>query len=288
MAFLASIDGRVVPAEEARVSVLDTGFTFGDGVYETLRTYAGRPFAYGRHLTRLRASAARLGITLPVDDAEMRRRLDALLARCGHGESFVRLIVTRGVGDCSYHFERVQGPTVVMLTKPHVAPAERAYEEGVAVALVDVRRNSPRALDPAIKASSLLNNVLATRAAQAHGAFEALMLNEQGEVCEGAGSNVFVVRQGRVSTPPLAAGILAGITREILMELAPAAGHVVHEQTLTVAELRAADEAFLTSTLKEVLPIGALDGLAVGNGHPGPVTRALLAAYRAYAARHEL
>jgi branched-chain amino acid aminotransferase len=288
MSFYASVDGHITPAAEARVSVLDNGFTFGDGAYETLRTYGGRPFALARHLRRLRASVARLGFDLPLSDDELRARLEALLAAAGNAEAYIRLLVTRGVGDCSYHFERVQGPTVVMLTKPHVAPAERAYEEGVAVALVDVRRNSPRALDPAIKASSLLNNVLATRAAQAHGAFEALMLNEQGEVCEGAGSNVFVVRQGRVSTPPLAAGILAGITREILMELAPAAGHVVHEQTLTVAELRAADEAFLTSTLKEVLPIGALDGLAVGNGHPGPVTRALLAAYRAYAARHEL
>lgn len=287
MSFYASVNGQITPAAEARVSVLDNGFTFGDGAYETLRTYGGRPFALARHLRRLRASVARLGFELPVPDDELRARLDALLAAAGNPEAYIRLLVTRGVGDCSYHFERVQGPTVVMLTKPYAPPPARAYDEGVAVALVAVRRNSPRALDPAIKASSLLNNILAMREAQAQGAFEALLLNEHDELCEGAGSNVFLVRHGRVCTPPLAAGILAGITREILMEIAPRAGHVVHEQSLTEADLRAADEAFITSTLKEVLPIGAIDGLSVGNGHPGPVTCALLAAFRAYAAQQE-
>lgn len=286
MSFYASVNGQVTPAAEARVSVLDNGFTFGDGAYETLRTYGGRPFALDRHLRRLRASVARLGFALPLSDAELRARLDALLAAAGNPEAYIRLLVTRGVGDCSYHFERVQGPTVVMLTKPYVALPESAYEQGVAVAVVSTRRNSPRALDPAIKASSLLNNVLATREAQARGAFEAVLLNEHDEVCEGAGSNVFVVRAGRVCTPPLEAGILAGITRELLLEIAPAVGHVVHEQPLTPADLRSADEAFLTSSLKEVLPIRTIDDQPVGNGRPGPVSRALLAAFRACAPQH--
>lgn len=286
MSFYASVNGQVTPAAEARVSVLDNGFTFGDGAYETLRTYGGRPFALDRHLRRLRASVARLGFALPLSDAELRARLDALLAAAGNPEAYIRLLVTRGVGDCSYHFERVQGPTVVMLTKPYVALPVSAYEQGVAVAVVSTRRNSPRALDPAIKASSLLNNVLATREAQARGAFEAVLLNEHDEVCEGAGSNVFVVRAGRVCTPPLEAGILAGITRELLLEIAPAVGHVVHEQPLTPADLRAADEAFLTSSLKEVLPIRTIDDQPVGSGRPGPVSRALLAAFRACAPQH--
>ncbi len=281
MGFLASINGRVVPAEEARVSVLDTGFTFGDGVYETLRTYAGRPLAYDRHLRRLRASAERLGIALDVSDDEMRRRLGELLARAGNPESFVRLIVTRGVGDCSYRFERVQGPTVVIFVRAHEPAAESTYTEGLDVALASVRRNHPQALDPAIKAINLLNNVLAVREAQARGAAEALLLNQQGELAEGASSNVFVVRGGRVSTPPLSAGILAGITRELVMEVAPGAGVAIHEETLTLSDLRAADEAFITSSLKEVAPIRRLDGQAIGAGRPGPVTLALLHAYRA-------
>ncbi len=281
MGFLASIDGRIASAADARVSVLDTGFTFGDGVYETLRTYGGRPLAYGRHLARLRASAARLGIEIPVDEAEFRRRLDELLARAGNHESFVRLIVTRGVGDCSYRFERVQGPTVVIFVRPHEAPPESTYTQGVDVALSSLRRNAPEALDPAIKSINLLNNVLAVREAQARGAVEALLLNQRGELAEGASSNVFVVRAGRVVTPPLSAGILAGITRDMVIEVAPAAGHPVHEETLALDDLRGADEAFLTSSLKEVAPIRRLDGMEIGDGRPGPVTLALLRAYRA-------
>ncbi len=286
MGFLASINGRVVPAEEARVSVLDTGFTFGDGVYETLRTYDGRPLAYARHLRRLRASADRLGIVLDVSDDEMRRRLGELLARAGNPESFVRLIVTRGVGDCSYRFERVQGPTVVIFVRAHEPAAESTYTEGLDVALASVRRNHPQALDPAIKAINLLNNVLAVREAQARGAAEALLLNQQGELAEGASSNVFVVRAGRVSTPPLSAGILAGITRELVMEVAPDASLDVHEETLTLADLQRADEAFITSSLKEVAPIRRLDGQAIGAGRPGPLTLALLRAYRARIPAH--
>jgi branched-chain amino acid aminotransferase len=286
MGFFASINGAVVPAEQARVSVLDTGFTFGDGVYETLRTYGGRPFELGRHLARLRASAARLGIEVPAGDGELRARLDALLERADHGESFIRLIVTRGVGDCSYHFERVQGPTVVMFARPHEAIPDRAYREGVDVAVVSVRRNHPDALDPAIKSINLLNNVLAVREAQARGAIEAILLNQRGEVAEGASSNLFVVRAGRVVTPPLDAGILAGITRDLVIELGPAAGHPVHERPLSVGELLEADEAFLTSSLKEVAPIRAVDGRPIGDGRPGPATLRLLRAYREYAPLH--
>lgn len=286
MVFLASINGNVVPAEEARVSVLDTGFTFGDGVYETLRTYAGRPFELGRHLRRLRASAARLGFDIPAGDDELRARLRALLERAGNAESFIRMIVTRGVGDCSYRFERVEGPTVVMFVRPHEAPPESTYVAGVDVTIATLRRNHPQALDPAIKSINLLNNVLAVREAQARGAVEAILLNHRGEVAEGASSNVFAVRGGRVITPPLDAGILAGITRAIVIEVAPATGHRVHEEPLALDALRAADEAFITSSLKEVAPIRAIDGRPLGTGRPGPITLALLQAYRNYIPGH--
>jgi len=284
MGFFASIDGVVSPAAEARVSVLDNGFTFGDAVYETLRTYGGRPFELQRHLRRLRASAGRIGVAIPQADAELAERLDALLLRAGNPEGYIRIIVSRGVGDISYHFERVEGPTVVMVTKPYQPLPAAAYTEGVVVSLVSVRRNHRDALDPAIKSCNLLNNVLATREAQSKGALEAILLNQAGELAEGAGSNVFVVRGGVVLTPPLSAGILAGITRELLFELAPAAGVPLREEALRAGDLLAADEAFITSTLKELAPIRRVDEHAI-RACPGPITQRLLAAFRAFAQR---
>ena len=280
--FFASVNGEILPAAEARVSVLDTGFTFGDSVYETLRTYGGRPFHVDRHLARLRSSAARLGIALP-GDGDLARDVEAILARAGNAESYIRIMVSRGVGDVSYHFDRVSGPTRVVIVKPYEALPERFYTEGAAVIVASVRRNSPRALDPAIKSGNLINNILAVREAQAAGALEPILLNEDGEVAEGASANVFIVKGGAVLTPPLRAGILPGVTRELVLEIGRGLGIPGREETLRVADLLAADEAFITSTLKEAVPVRTIDGKTVGQGGPGPVTLRLLAAYREYA-----
>ena len=285
MGFYASVNGEITPAEEARVSVLDNGFTFGDAVYETLRTYGGRPFHLDRHLERLQRSAERLAIPLPAA-ASLARDLDALLARAANEESYIRIIVTRGRGDISYNFDRVKGPTVVMVVKP-LAPFPAAYHtDGVPVILSSVRRNSPQALDPAIKSCNLLNNILAVREAQAKGAFEPIMLNEIGEVAETASANVFLVKDGTLLTPPLDAGNLPGVTRRVVLELAAGLGLPVREEPVAVKDLLAADEVFITSTLKEVLPVATIDGRAVGAGKPGPVSLRLLAAIREYAPRH--
>jgi branched-chain amino acid aminotransferase len=286
MGSYASVNGLISPAGEARVSILDNGFTFGDSVYETLRTYGGRPFALSRHLARLRASASRLGFAIPDGDAELGRTLETLLARAGNPESFIRLIVTRGVGDISYHFERVKGPTVVMAVKPFEAFPESHYTEGVPLALVAIRRNHPSALDPAIKSCNLLNNVLAVREAQARGAVEALLLNLEGQVAEGASTNVFLVKEGVAVTPPLSAGILHGITRDVVLEIAGEAGVEVREAPVRPEELRAADEIFITSSTRELMPGRSLDGRPVGDGKPGPLTRRLLEAYRAAVPRY--
>lgn len=285
MSFLASIDGAVVPAEQARVSVLDNGFTFGDSVYETLRTYGGRPFLLDRHLARLRNSAARLGIQIPLTDEGFAARLKELLARAANPESYIRFIVTRGVGDITYNFDRVKGPTVVLAVKPYEPLPERHYQEGIPVILSSIRRNHPQALDPGIKSCNLLNNILAVREAQAKGALEPILLNQAGDVAEGASANVFLVKAGGLLTPPLEAGILPGITRMVVLELARQLGLATREDTVRVPELLAADEVFLTSTLKELAPIRHIDGRQVGNGKPGPVTLRLLRAYREYAAR---
>jgi branched-chain amino acid aminotransferase len=283
--FFASVNGEIVPAEEARVSVLDNGFTFGDGVYETLRTYAGRPFRLDRHLERLRASAARLGIGLPLPDAELRARLDALLARAGNPESYIRLIVSRGVGDISYNFDRVKGPTVVMAVKPYQPYPEHHFRDGVDVIVSKVRRNHPLALDPAIKSCNLLNNILAVREAQARGAAEAILLNHAGDVAEGASTNVFAVQGGALLTPPLDAGILEGVTRGVVIEMARRRGLTVREERLPLPALVAADEVFLTSTTRELAPVRSVEGSAIGPGRPGPTTLGLLAAFREEAAR---
>ena len=286
MGIFASVNGNVVPAEQARVSVLDNGFTFGDAVYETLRTYRGRPFHLDRHLERLRGSAARLGFAAPFGDEVFARGLDELLARAGNEESYIRIILTRGEGDISYRFDRVTGPTLVMVVKPFEAPPARDYAEGISIVIASVRRNHPRALDPAIKSNNLLNNILAVREGQGRGAAEAILLNDLGEVAEGASSNVFVVKGGRVSTPPLEAGILSGITRRIVLDLCRERGIPAREETLIAADLFAADEVFITSTTKEAAPVRTVDGKLVGAGRPGPVHQRILQAYRDYALRH--
>jgi branched-chain amino acid aminotransferase len=284
MSFLASVNGLITQAEEARVCVLDNGFTFGDSVYEVLRTYGGRPFEPGRHFRRLRASAARLGFSVPLRDDDLLARTDELLAQAANDESYIRIIVSRGLGDCSYAFERVLGPTVVMVCKPLTTYPDWHYERGISVAAVGVRRNHPRALDPAIKSSNLLNNVLAVREAQARAAEEAILLNHDGYLAEGASTNVFLVSAGTVRTAPLAAGILAGITREVVLELLARMGVPLREELLHLDDLAGADEAFLTSTTREVVPVSSVDERRIGA--PGPLTRRMTREFRAYAPAH--
>lgn len=282
----ASVNGTIVPAEEARVSVLDNGFAFGDSVYEVMRTYGGLVFEPGRHFRRLRASAARLGIEVSATDAELLAQVQALLSRAGSGESYVRIIVTRGIGDCSYDFSRITGPTVVMIQKPLVAYPARHHDEGIRVAAVDVRRNHPRALDPGIKSSNLLNNILAVREAKARGCDEPLLLNQEGYLAEGASTNLFVVVEGTFLTPPLSAGILPGITRAVVIELLAGLGLPCHEKPLHLDTLLGADEAFMTSTTREVVPVRQVDDSLIGDGRPGPYTCRLMDAFHAYAPAH--
>jgi len=283
MGSFASVNGHITPLDEARVPVLDNGFVFGYSVYEVLRTYGGRPFESGRHLRRMRASADRLGIAIPSSDAELLAHVRALLSRAGNVESYVRIVVTRGLGDSSYDFDRSRGPTVVMIQKALRPLPERLYADGVRVSAVDVRRNSPRSLDPAIKSSNLLNNILAMRQARARGAEEPILLNLDGFVAEGASTNIFVVEGGTLRTPPLDAGILAGITRAIVLELASSLGIPAREETFELADLLGADEAFLSSTTREVLPIRQVDESLIADGRPGKITRSLMEAFSVYA-----
>ena len=282
-----NINGRICRQEDAVVSVLDHGFLYGEGVYEVCRTYHGRLFLFDRHLRRLRASAGMLALPVPFTNEEIAGHVDRTLSAAGLGrgehagpEAYLRLLLTRGVGEISYDPSACPHPSFVVIVRAHVPPPASVYERGVRVALVSVVRNHPGALDPLIKSNNLLNPAMAMQEALKRGAFEAVMRNHRGELAECSQSNLFVVRAGAVLTPPLGAGLLAGITREFLFEVGRDAGVPFSEATLRDADLLAADEAFLTSTTREIVPIVAVDDRTIGTGRPGPITRALLEAFR--------
>lgn len=285
MPIAVNIDGRMYGEHDATVSVFDHGFLFGEGVYEVLRTYDQRPFLYPEHMARLRASADRIALSCPVSDAEMLERIRATITAAAlPGEAYVRLLLTRGVGEMVYDPAACPVPTLVIIVKPHVEPPAAVFDAGVRLALVAVVRNLPASVNPVIKSNNLLNNALAMQEAYSRGGFEALMKNHRGELCECAQSNVFIVRDGALWTPPAEAGLLVGITRGFVLELAAALGLPVHQVPLPEAALDTADEAFITSTTREIVPVVAVDARTIGDGAPGPITRQLMDAFRAQVA----
>jgi len=276
-----SINGRVVDEASATVSVFDHGFLYGEGVYETLRTYGRRPFLFDEHVARLRRSAALIALAVPYPDAELARIVDdALAAHPTSGEAYIRILLTRGVGELTYRTSACPHPTLVVLVKPLPAQPEEKYRDGIEVSLVDIRRHHRTTLDPAIKSNNLLNNALAMQQAYARGADEALMCNLDGHLAECAQSNIFLVIDDDVLTPPLSDGLLPGITRRFVLDLAHALGLTAREVSLVPEDLWRAREAFLTGTTREITPIVRVDGRSIGNGRPGPVTTRLLEAFR--------
>lgn len=283
MPSVVSINSRVVRPEDAFVSVFDRGFLFGDSVYETFRTYDGMPWLLDEHFERLQSSADRMGLPLPGGLERIRDDVASALTASAESTAAVRIVVTRGaeVGRIDLDPGTAGTPDVYVLVRPYAPVPEVAYRDGIDLALVSVRRNARDALDPAIKSGNYLNNMLALREAKARGAYECVMLNKDGFLAEGSTSNVFLVQGGTLATPALDSGILAGVTRAYLIRLARASGIVVREAMLREADLRAADEVFISGSLKEVLPVVRVDGATVGNGRPGPMTSRLSAAYRA-------
>jgi len=278
---MVNVDGRLAGERDAVVSVFDHGFLFGEGVYEVMRTYRQRPFLYEPHMRRLRASADRIALPLPTTDAEIGDRIQATITAAQlPAEAYIRLLVTRGVGEIGYDPANCPSPTVVIIVKPHVELPREAYADGVKIALVSVLRNHPDSVNPLIKSNNLLNNALAMQEALKRGAAEALMKNHRGELAECAMSNIFLVKDGVLRTPPTTAGLLAGVTRAFVLELAAKTGIRAFEETLFEADAAAADEMFFTSTTREIVPVVRLDDRIVGSGKPGPVTGRLRAAFR--------
>lgn len=287
MGRIVNIDGNLVPPEKAVISVFDRGFLYGDSVYEVVRTYGGVPFELEAHLARLDRSAQLIGLSLPMPleriGAELRRTVDAT----GNPESYARVIATRGSGEIGLDPGLARDGRLIIIAKELVTPPPEAYERGVKLALVDRRRNE--ALDPRAKTGNYLNNVLAMQQAKARGAYEALMLDARGRITEAATANLFLVKAGELSTPPLAVGILEGVTRGVVIALARGLGIPVHERELVPDDLFSADEAFITSTTRELVPVVAVwQGEVerpIGSGSPGPLTRRLLQEFRDRAQR---
>ena len=284
MAATISVNGRISDQEHAVISVFDHGFLYGEGVYETLRTYNGQPFLFDRHMQRLRKSAGMIALPVPLTDPEIDACFRETMRAAGLGppgrEAYIRLLVTRGIGELTYDPAATPVSSIVVIVKPNVPPANDVFERGVRVSLVSVVRNHPSTVNPLIKSNSLLNNALGMQEALRRGGFEGVMRNYKGELAECTQSNLFVVKKGAALTPPLDAGLLPGITRGFLFEVGVELDIPVREAVLRDADLLGADEAFLTSTTREVVPIVQVDEHKIGTGRPGPVTQALLDGYR--------
>jgi len=280
MANLCNLDGVILAETEARVPVLDRGFLFGDSIYEVVRTSDGVPFAWPEHFARLRLSAAALLMELDLEEAEVARRVAATVAAANHGDSYVRLVVTRGTGsapniDLAYATGR---PCWAILVRPLVPMSGQTAQ----VAIVQRLRNDRRALDPATKSGNYLNNVLGLAEARKLGATDCLMCNQLGFITEASTSNVWARIDGVWCTPPLTSGILAGVTRALLIDCLHHHGHAVAERDLTPADIENAEEVILSSSLRDVSPVTHVNGTARNGGQPGAAALALLAEFAAY------
>jgi branched-chain amino acid aminotransferase len=279
MTTAVNLDGVLVPPEAATVPVFDRGFLSGDSVYEVLRTYGGRPFALARHLDRLEGSAARIGLRLPWPREHLAAEVARTIAATGNAESQVRVVVTAGSDDPEFP----SPPCVVVIARELRPPPPEAYRDGVAAWLVPVGDRG----DPRAKTGTRLANVLALGEARRHGAYEALLVDAAGFVTEGSASNLFVVRAGALETPPLDAGILEGVTRGEVLATAAGLGVPAKERALRPADLLAADEVFVTGSVRELVPVvkvGDDSGShTIGDGAVGPLVKRLHAAFRARA-----
>jgi branched-chain amino acid aminotransferase len=274
--FKIYINGTLFDKEDAKISVYDHGLLYGDGVFEGIRSYGGKVFHLNDHLDRLWNSAKAIILEIPMSKAEMAKAIVDTLEFNKIKDGYIRVVVTRGAGSLGLDPNRCSNPQVIIITD-HISlyPAE-LYEQGLEIITVSTVRNHPAALSPRIKSLNYLNNILAKIEGVQAGCIEALMLNYKGEVAECTGDNIFIVRQGRLLTPPLEACILEGITRDVVIDLGHQAGIVVLETPLTKHDVYIADECFLTGTAAEVVPVVKVDSRMIGSGTPGTITRDLM------------
>lgn len=281
---LVWIDGAPIPAAEARVPVFDRGFLYGDSVYEVTRALSGVAFALDEHLDRLERSAQGLLMRTPARAAIKKAVVDTIAAS-KLDDAYVRIVVTRGAGEIALDPAAADEPRLIVIVRPPKPPGPEAYRDGVEVAIVGRTRYAPgvptSTVDPQVKSGNYLGSVMAVAEARKRGAYEAILCDNVGRLTEGSSSNFFLVRGGWVSTPPLSVGLLEGITRRKVLQILAAEKIRSAEQPLWPIDLHRADEAFLTSSVRGVVPIARADGEPIGDGKPGPITRRVMQAYEA-------
>ncbi len=281
MSIQVYVSGKLVPKEQATVSVFDHGLLYGDGVFEGLRIYSGKVFRLKAHLDRLWDSAKAISLKIPMSLEEMTDAVNMTVAANKLQDGYVRLVVTRGSGTLGLDPNRCSHPQVIIIADQIALYPKEDYEKGLRLITASTIRNHPAALSPRIKSLNYLNNIMAKMEGLQANCKEALMLNHKGEVAECTGDNIFIVRHGNLLTPPNDAGILEGITRGVVLELAQKLNIPSQEVPLTRHDIFIADECFLTGSAAEVIPVIELDGRSIGNGLPGPITNKLLAAFKA-------
>ena len=275
------INGQFFDKENAKISVYDHGLLYGDGVFEGMRAYSGVVFRLAEHLNRLYESARAIQLTIPMDTKSLADTVNATLAKNNLKEAYIRLVVTRGAGALGLDPNKTSNPQVIIIADSiSLYPAE-FYDKGLPIITASTIRSHPAALSPRIKSLNYLNNIMAKIEGLQAGCVEALMLNHKGEVAECTGDNIFIVKNGCLLTPPKDAGILEGITRNAVIELAKIAGIPTEETSLTRHDIFVADECFLTGSAAEVIPVVKIDSREIGDGQVGPITKQLLAAFKA-------
>ncbi len=269
------IDGQYYEKDDAKISVFDHGLLYGDGVFEGIRAYGGKIFKCEEHVRRLYDSAKAIWLSIPMSEEEMAVALHAALKVNKLKDAYIRLVITRGKGDLGLDPRKCPRASVIIIADSIALYPEEFYEKGLEVISTATRRIPPDCLSPRIKSLNYLNNILAKIEGIQAGCMEVIMLNQEGFVAECSADNIFAVRDGRLSTPPLAAGALGGITRDTVLELARGAGYDTQEPNVTLYDLYTADEVFLTGTAAEVMPVVKIDGRSIGDGRPGKVTKEL-------------
>lgn len=277
---LAFLNGNIIDEQDAKVSILDRGFLYGDGVFETLRAYGGIIFKLEDHIHRLFQSAEKIHIPGIFSREEIIRSLYSLLKRNNLTHAYLRIMITRGVDEPGLLPQAEISPTMVIITRPFSGYPSSLYEKGLKIVTSHIRHIPPSTLDPTVKSLNFLPHILARIEAQSLGAQEGLLLSQEGYVAEGTGSNIFVVKDKEIFTPPVAVGILNGITRMTLIAIAREAGYIVRESLLSPHDLYEGSECFITSTLYEVMPVTQIDNRPIGHGIPGPISQHLLHLFR--------
>jgi branched-chain amino acid aminotransferase len=274
---LVYIDGNFYPKSEAKISVYDHGLLYGDGVFEGIRAYEGIVFKLDEHLDRLYHSAHTIALDIPLSKEEMKRAVLDTLRKNNLRDAYIRLVVTRGIGDLGLDPRKCSKPTVVIITEPLIQlHGEEKKKTGITAMISWVKRDPVDATTHEIKSLNYLNSILAKIEANIAGVDEAICLDKRGFVCEGAAENIFIVKNGEIATPPICTGALAGITRGVIINLARRLGYRVTERNITPNELFNADEVFFTGTAAEVIPVREINKRLIGDGKPGPVTKRLM------------